>query len=60
MTGENSKSYSFRAYCYVRIGLYAEAVADYTRALVSDPKNLQYLHNRGVCYERLMEYGKAV
>ena len=25
-----------------------------------DPKNLQYLHNRGVCYERIHEYNKAV
>lgn len=60
MTGESSKSYSYRAYCYVRIGMYAEAVCDYTKALQTDPKNLQYLHNRGVCYERMMEYSKAV
>jgi tetratricopeptide (TPR) repeat protein len=40
--------------------MYPEAVNDYTKALQSDPKNLQYLHNRGVCYERMLEYSKAV
>ena len=45
-----SKSYPYRAYCYVRIGLFHEAIQDYTMALKSDSKNLQYLHNRGVCF----------
>jgi hypothetical protein len=40
--------------------MYHEAIADYTMALKSDPKNLQYLHNRGVCYERIHQYNKAV
>jgi tetratricopeptide (TPR) repeat protein len=44
----------------VRIGLFHEAIQDYTMALKTDPKNLQYLHNRGVCFERIHEYNKAV
>ena len=44
----------------MRIGLYTEAVEDYTKALSSDPNNLQYLHNRGICYERMAQYNKAV
>jgi len=42
------------------MGLFQEAIQDYTMALKSDPKNLQYLHNRGVCFERIHEYNKAV
>ena len=60
MNKENSRSYPSRAYCYVRIGAYNEAIADYTKALENDPKNLQYLHNRGFCYERVAEYEKAI
>lgn len=40
--------------------MYDEAIADYTKALKADPENLQYLHNRGVCYERIHHYSKAV
>ena len=29
-------------------------------ALKGDPYNLQYLHNRGVCYERVHDYQRAV
>lgn len=36
--------------------MYTEAVSDYTKALENDPKNIQYLHNRGVCYERMTQY----
>lgn len=50
LNGANSKSYPYRAYCYVRMGQFHEAIADYSMALKSDPKNLQYLHNRGVCF----------
>ena len=29
-------------------------------ALKSDPTNLHYLHNRGICYQKIHEYQKAV
>ena len=54
------KSYSSRAYCYVRMSMYLEAIQDYTMALKSDPKNLHYLHNRGICYKKIHEYKKAI
>ena len=40
--------------------MYDEAIGDYTKALSSDPTNVQYLHNRGICYERIHEYSKAI
>jgi tetratricopeptide (TPR) repeat protein len=42
------------------IAMYEQAIADYTQALLTDPNNLHYLHNRGICYQRLHEYQKAV
>jgi len=42
------------------MSMYEEAIADYTQALLTDPNNLHYLHNRGICYQRLHEYQKAV
>jgi len=32
-----SKSHAFRAYCYIRLGMYHEAIDDYTMALKADP-----------------------
>ena len=50
---ETSKSINNRAYCYAKLKLYNEAVADYTKALELDTNNIHALHNRGICYERL-------
>lgn len=58
--GKEAKSYSSRAYCYVRMSMYQEAIQDYTMALKSDPNNLHYLHNRGICYQKIHEYQKAI
>lgn len=37
LPGEPSKSHAFRAYCYIRLGMYHEAIDDYTMALKIDP-----------------------
>lgn len=42
------------------MSMYDEAIQDYTQALVADPHNLHYLHNRGICYQKLHQYPKAV
>lgn len=42
------------------MSLYMEAIHDYTMALKSDPNNLHYLHNRGICYQKIHEYQKAI
>lgn len=42
------------------MGMYEEAIQDYTQALLTDSNNLHYLHNRGICYQKLHEYQKAV
>jgi tetratricopeptide (TPR) repeat protein len=60
INGKESKSYSSRAYCFVRMFMYEEAIQDYTQALLTDPNNLHYLHNRGICYQKVHEYEKAV
>jgi tetratricopeptide (TPR) repeat protein len=40
--------------------MYEEAIQDYTQALQADQSNLHYLHNRGICYQKIHEYQKAV
>ena len=42
------------------MGMYHEAIQDYTKALQSDPDNLHFLHNRGICYQKIRCYEEAV
>ncbi|HEY2328863.1 MAG TPA: sigma-70 family RNA polymerase sigma factor [Verrucomicrobiae bacterium] len=39
---------------------YAKAVADYTRFLEINPRDVSTWHNRALCYEQLHQYDKAI
>jgi tetratricopeptide (TPR) repeat protein len=49
-----------RANAYARLGRYAEAVADYSRAAALDPKDARIWQNRGVIYLMTGQPDKAV
>jgi RNA polymerase sigma factor (sigma-70 family) len=39
---------------------YAKAIADYTRLLSIEPRNVSARHNRALCYEQTRDYDKAI
>ena len=52
-TSNNVKALNNRAYCFAKLGLYKEAIGDYSSVLDIDSENNHALHNRGISYERL-------
>ena len=54
-----SRAYFERGAARISLGDYEKAVADFSKAIELDPKNLPALNDRGTTYRRLGEAGKA-
>jgi tetratricopeptide (TPR) repeat protein len=54
-----AEAYASRGVAYDQKGRYAEAVADYTRALALRAPDAATYFNRGAAYEHARLYGKA-
>jgi tetratricopeptide (TPR) repeat protein len=52
--------YSGRAYCYVKTGMFKEAIPDYTYYLMQNPDDAVVLINRGVCYQKEKNNSQAI
>jgi tetratricopeptide (TPR) repeat protein len=60
---ENRKfpmAYAQRAYQYYLQGDYPAAISDYDSAIMLDPRNPEYLLERGILYERIQEIDLAI
>lgn len=52
--------YEFRAESYFNLNKFEEALADYSRALASDPVNAELFNSKGVAAARLARYDEAM
>ncbi len=58
--GFSAVDYNYRGVTYDKLDKYAEAVADYSRALELDATFVMAYNNRGATYERLRKYDEAL
>ena len=52
--------YYMRALAYLNKGLYANAIADFTKVIALDPKEHSYYAARGIAYERKGQRAQAI
>ncbi len=53
MTNDKLSLFNHRAYCYAKIGCFAEAIGDYNSVLEIDPGNAHALYNRAFSLDKL-------
>jgi tetratricopeptide (TPR) repeat protein len=56
----NVQAYIMRADAYVKLGIYYQAIKDYSRALRLDKNNAILFYKRGMCKEDLMDSKGAI